>query len=152
MGAALLPSCWAVWQRKWRGQSLNFAHHFLHCEASSLVPRYILHFITAAFVGVPSCYTSKTNKEATNVTTSTLIFTGHSSSDRAMQGFYICSQQNLKGHLFPFLTTSMVSPRQRSHHGREARASSGLHKQFHNPLRRAAGRGTRNPAPHQTSA
>lgn len=56
-------------------QSLNFAHHFLHCEASSLAPRHILHFITAAFVGVPSCYTSKINKGATSVTTSTLIFT-----------------------------------------------------------------------------
>lgn len=111
MGAALLPSCWAVWQRKWRGQSLNFAHHFLHCGASSLVPRHILHFIIAAFVGVPSCYTSKTNKGATNVSTSTLIFTGHSSSDRAMQGFlHLQPAESKRTPLFPFLTTAIVSP------------------------------------------
>lgn len=146
MGAAPLPSCWAVWQRKWRGQSLNFTHHFLRHEGngepnSKLDPRHILHFITAAFVGVPSCYSSKTNKGATNVTTSTLIFTGHSSSDRAVQIFlHLQPAESKRTPLFPFLTTIIVSPRQQN--GRDACGSSGLHKLFYNPLRRAAGRET----------
>lgn len=37
MGAALHPSCWAVWQRKWRSQSLISSHYFLRREASSLL-------------------------------------------------------------------------------------------------------------------